>query len=93
MSGAQADELSKKKLLEDISSLGVMIPDESIDNYVPKNFYFFSASIRDMIINSNLDQIYRNGHKIFKISLKQHMRAIIRTPLVHNLNFKGEIKP
>ena len=46
-----------------------------------------------MIMNSHLYLIYRDGHTLFKISLKQHMRAIIRTQLVHSVNFKGEIKP
>lgn len=44
-----------------------------------------------MILNSNLDQLYRNGQTIFKISLKQHLRAIIRTQLVHNINSHGNI--
>ena len=69
-----------------------MIPDQSIDGYIAQNFYFFSVSIHDMIINSNLYMMYRNGQTIFKISLKQHMRAIIKTQLVHNVNFKGEVK-
>jgi hypothetical protein len=69
-----------------------MIPDISLPMYRPKDFYFFSVSIHDMIMNSNLDDLYANGHTIFKISMKQHMRAIIRTQLVHNINFHGEIK-
>lgn len=36
--------------------------------------------------------MYSNGQTIFKISLKQHMRAIIRTQLVHNVNFKGDVQ-
>jgi hypothetical protein len=45
-----------------------------------------------MILNSDLDKLYRNGQTIYKISLKQHLRAIIRTQLVHNVNYKGEIQ-
>ena len=69
-----------------------MIPDQSINDYVSENYYFFSVSVHDLIMNSNLHLIYRNTQTIFKISLKQHMRAIIRTQLVHNVNYKGEIK-
>ena len=69
-----------------------MIPDQSINDYVAENYYFFSVSVHDLIMNSNLYLIYRNAQTIFKISLKQHMRAIIRTQLVHNVNYKGEIK-
>ncbi len=66
-----------------------MIPDSPKPDYVPDHFYFFSVSIHDMILNSDLDKLYRNGQTIYKISLKQHLRAIIRTQLVHNVNFKG----
>ncbi len=69
-----------------------MIPDQSIDGYVAENYYFFSVSVHDIIMNSNLYMIYRDARTIFKISLKQHMRAIIRTQLVHNVDFHGKIK-
>lgn len=36
--------------------------------------------------------MYRRGQTIFKISIKQHMRAIIRTQLVHSVAFGGGIE-
>lgn len=33
--------------------------------------------------------MYQRGQKIFMISQKQHIRALLRTQMVHNINKNG----
>ncbi len=44
-----------------------------------------------MILNSEIDHMYIKEKKKNNITINQYMRSIIRTQLVHNINFGGEV--
>jgi hypothetical protein len=78
--------------LLDIDSVEAMITSKKkLPDYVPKDFYWFSVSIRDLILDSDLDSLYKQDRTVYSLKKEKHLRAILLTQLVHNVNFKGEI--
>lgn len=66
--------------------------DLKIQEYQPRDFYWFSVSTKDLILNSDLDSLYKRDRKAYNIDRETHLRAILLTQLIHNVNSKGEVK-
>ncbi len=70
-----------------------MIPDSIRKIKKMNDSYTFSTSIK-YLVEKALKKKYKDGNKKrYRITRKQFVRSILRTQLVHNVNFKGQIEP